>query len=198
MHEAFLLVSSSKSLDVLQPDRADHPPNKADSSGQAKTAALLFSLRLAGANTRRRVSARGSLLIRTHQISQTAETSPSYPPQTLARVLLHPVLTGLPEPFSCSLSSTGALCRDRRAPWRNSTILFQSGPKGTTKVPSSAAQTETQHQLGSFRGQGREHREVVESTPTLRSLMLASLKRPGPWITDSTTTLSPVMLATDY
>lgn len=180
-------MSSSKSLDVLQPDRADRPPNKADSSGQAKTAALLFSLRLAGAKRRRR--SQGSLLIRTHQISQTAETSPSGPPQTLARVLLHPVPTGLLEPFSCSLSSTGALCRDRRAPWRSSTILFQSGQKGTTKVPSSAAQTETQHQLG-FRGQGREHRKVVESTATLRSLMSASLKRPNPWITESTATLS--------
>lgn len=46
-------------------------------------------------------------------------------------------------------SRSAALCGLPRAPWRTSPLLFQSGLKETRKGSSSAAQTETQHQLGS-------------------------------------------------
>lgn len=85
-------------------------------------------------------------------------------PQTRPRVLLHALLTccQVHRRRSAALSSTLALCGTPRAPWRNSTILFQSGLKGTTKLPSSAAGMETQHQLGSVRDQGSEYRKAVD------------------------------------
>lgn len=84
------------------------------------------------------VSAQGSLLIRTHQISQTAETSPSCPPQMLARVLLHPALTGLP-PFSRSaaLCPLQGLSAGTEGP-RGGTLLssFKADRRGPQKSPA--------------------------------------------------------------
>lgn len=54
------------------------------------------------------------------------------------------------------------LCGALRAPWRDTTILFQSGLKGTTKLPCSAALMETQHQLNSLRDQESEYRKAVD------------------------------------
>lgn len=54
------------------------------------------------------------------------------------------------------------LCGALRAPWRDTTILFQSGLKGTTKLPCSAALMETQHQLSSLRDQESEYRKAVD------------------------------------
>lgn len=153
-------VQASKTLDLLQSNWADHPPNKAASSRQAKAAARLFSPCLARPNTRRPSGRWAPSPDRdpADQISQTAQTSPRCRPHGLGRVLLHALLT------CCQVQRrrSAALCGTPRAPWRNSTILFQSGLKGTTKLPGSAARMETQHRLGSVRDQGSENRKAVD------------------------------------
>lgn len=151
--QASVPVQASKTLDLLQSNWADHPPNKAAWSRQAKAAARLFSPCLARPNTRR-PSGRWAHLL---DVAPTASDATTRPPARSAHLL-----PGSPATFSCSLSSTLALCGTPRAPWRNSTILFQSGLKGTTKLPSSAARMETQHQLGSARDQGSEYRKAVD------------------------------------
>lgn len=112
-------------------------------------------------------------------MSQTAETSPRrWPPQsqTPPAHCAH-LLPGLPEPFSCSLSSTVALCGALRAPWRTSTILFQSGLKGEHKTPQLSCSDRNPTPAGPL----RETRDVrtgkpwmMESTVPLSSGMLPS------------------------
>lgn len=110
------------------------------------------------------VSAQGSLLIRTHQISQTAETSPSCPPQTLARVLLHPVLTGLPEPFSCSLSYRGSL-QGPKGPVEELYYPLSKWTEGDHKSPQLSCSDRNPTPTGLFQRPGKRAQESCRVHP---------------------------------